>query len=84
MSTYQPERTNEMKTVMKAFTTTLTLLVTLILALVLIGAVIFAFVYQQQCGFGDDLLGLSANQIYNRASGSCESPSLAILNSYIQ
>ena len=84
MSTYQPERTNEMNIIVKAIATTIKLIVILILALVIIGAVALAFVYQQQCGFGDDLLDLSANQIYNRATGSCESPSLAMLNSYIQ
>lgn len=72
-----------MKIVMNAISTILKLTVILILALVIIGAVIFAFVYQQQCGFGDDIFTLSANQIYNRANGSCESPSLAIVNSYL-
>ena len=84
MSTYLTERTNEMNIIVKAIATAIKLIVILILALVIIGAVALAFVYQQQCGFGDDLLDLSANQIYNRATGSCESPSLAMLNSYIQ
>ena len=73
-----------MNIIVNAIATTIKLIVILILALVIIGAVALAFVYQQQCGFSDDLLGLSANQIYNRANGSCESPSLAMLNSYIQ
>ena len=72
MSTYQPERTNEMNIIVKAIATTTKIIVILILALVIVGAVGLAIVYQQQCGFSDNLLDLSANQLYNRASGVCD------------
>ena len=61
-----------MNIIVKAIATTTKIIVILILALVIVGAVGLAIVYQQQCGFSDDLLDLSANQIYNRASGVCE------------
>ena len=72
MSTYLTERNNEMNIIVKAFATTLKIIVILILALVIVGAVTLAIVYQQQCGFSDNLLDLSANQLYNRASGVCD------------
>ncbi len=61
-----------MNIIVKAFATTLKIIVILILALVIVGAVTLAIVYQHQCGFSDNLLDLSANQLYNRASGVCD------------
>ena len=61
-----------MNIIVKAIATTTKIIVILILALVIVGAVGLAIVYQQQCGFSDDLLDLSANQLYNRATGVCE------------
>ena len=61
-----------MNIIVKAIATTTKIIVILILALVIVGAVGLAIVYQQQCGFSDDLLDLSANQLYNRATGACE------------
>ena len=72
MSTYQPERNNEMNIIVKATATTIKIIAFLITALVIVGVVGLAIVYQHQCGFSDNLLDLSANQIYNRASGVCE------------
>ena len=61
-----------MNIIVKAIASTTKIIVILILALVIVGAVGLAIVYQQQCGFSDDLLDLSANQLYNRATGACE------------
>ena len=61
-----------MNIIVKAIATTTKIIVILILALVIVGAVGLAIVYQQQCGFSDNLLDLSANQLYNRASGVCD------------
>ena len=61
-----------MNIIVKATATIIKFFVILILALVIIGAVGLAIVYQQQCGFSDNLLDLSANQLYNRASGVCD------------
>ena len=66
------ERNNEMNIIVKATATTIKIIAFLITALVIVGVVGLAIVYQQQCGFSDNLLDLSANQIYNRASGVCE------------
>ena len=61
-----------MNIIVKAFATTIKIIVILIAALVIVGVVTLAIVYQQQCGFSDNLLDLSANQLYNRASGVCD------------
>ena len=61
-----------MNIIVKATATTIKIIAFLITALVIVGVVGLAIVYQHQCGFSDNLLDLSANQIYNRATGACE------------